>query len=494
MPQFPWSKLCRQLAIVYSVNCLLGPLQPACLAADPAEAVDLGSRRELFVDGYLVAKLAGTQLQLHEPRPGGIAIRYDGPADYPFSFYSTILKDGDVYRMYYRGGSRGGDWKKSVTCYAESRDGITWTRPKLGIVEVDGSRDNNAILPVGDQFCPFIDGRPRVSEEERYKANMLGGGGLQGFVSGDGIHWKLLRAESFVPSTLPNNFDSQNPMFWSDVENCYVLYARHMAGGRRATARATSTDFLTWTEQVPMTYSDTGTTVPSQHLYTNQTQPYFRAPQIYISLPGRFQAGRRVLTDAQAKSLDVHTGGGGVNDISDGVFLTSRAGSTRYDFTFRESFVRPGIGISNWVSRTNYPALGVVPTSSREMSLYVQRDYGQPTARLERRILRTDGFVSVHAPYDVGEMITKPFKFIGRELELNYATSAAGGIGVELQDENGKPIEGFTLSDCTEIIGDEIERVVSWKRGSDVAPLVGRPVRLRFAMHDADLYSLRFRP
>lgn len=455
--------------------------------------MDIGSRRELFLDKLLIDKLDGVHLKLHSPRPGGVAVKYDGPADERFCFYTTVLKDGGTYRMYYRG-HPGTDWKKSVTCYAESRDGIAWTKPNLGLVEVRDTRENNAILPTGEAFGPFLDTRPGVPPEERFKANMNAPGGLMGYVSGDGIHWRPVRKELLVRSSLPNHFDSQNVMFWSEVERCYVLYARHMVGGKRATARATSADFLNWSGFTLMTYSDTQSTTPSQHLYTNQTHPYFRAPHVYIALPGRFQAGRRVLTDEQAAAVDAHLGGGGARDIADGVFLTSRAGSTAYDFLFRESFVRPGIGLSNWTSRNNYPACGVVPTGPHEMSLYVQRNYGQRTGYLERMTLRTDGFVSVHAPYDGGELLTKPLQFSGDRLSLNCSTSAAGGLRVEIQDAAGRPLPGFGLADCAEIIGDEIDRVVKWKGGSDLSALAARPVRLRFAMKDADLFSLRFRP
>jgi hypothetical protein len=90
-------------------------------------------------------------------------------------------------------------------------------------------------------------------------------------------------------------------------------------------------------------------------------------------------------------------------------------------------------------------------------------------------------------------MVTRLFTFSGRELVLNYSTSAAGSIRVEIQGPSGKLIPGYGLEDSTEIIGDEIERVVAWKKGADVSSLAGQPVRLRFAMKDADLYSLRFR-
>ena len=478
-----------------------------------AEPVDLGSRRELFVDDLLIGELDGTTLEMHRPQPGGVAIRYDGPTDGIFSFYTTVLKDGDVYRMYYRGYEPevrfGGDLKKNLTCYAESDDGIHWTKPNLGIIELNGSGDNNAILPSGMTFSPFIDDRPGVPPSERYKANMEereeGREGLMGYVSADAIHWTLVSEEPIVRPTLPNHFDSQNVMFWSEAEQAYVLYARYAAGadprsehsiggGMRAFARATSDDFLHWSDPVPVTYSDTGSTMPSQHLYTNQTQPYFRAPQIYVSLPGRLQKGRRVLTDEQGAMVDVNDGGGGVKDVADGVLLTSRAGSTLFDFSFRESFVRPGIGYNNWTSRNNYPALGIVPTGPSEMSIYVQRNYGQPSAWLERMTLRLDGFVSVNASYDGGRFVTRPLTFSGTTLEINYSTSAAGSIRVEILGTDGSPIEGFGLADCPEIIGDEISRIVRWEDGSDLSGLIGKTVRLRFHMVDSDLYSIRFSP
>ena len=299
-----------------------------------------------------------------------------------------------------------------------------------------------------------------------------------------------------VPNALSNHFDSQCPMFWSEAEECYVLYARHNEGGKRATARATSLDFAAWTEPALMTYSDTGTTTPSEHLYTNQTHPYFRAPHIYVALPGRIFFDRRSLTSEELehakKEMDPRSGK--PMDCSDGVLLTSRAGATRYDFTFMESFVRPGIGASNWTSRNNYPALGVVQTGPAEMSLYVQRDNAQRTAHLERMTLRLDGFSSLNAPYAGGEMTTNPFTFTGDELKINYATSAAGSLRVELQDEAGVPIPGYTSEDCRELIGDEIERVVDWEGRRSIGALAGQPVRLRFVMRDSDVYSFRFRP
>lgn len=458
------------------------------LASQP---IDIGSDRQLFVDEFLIERFAGTTLKLHEPVSAGKALVYDGPSDNVYSFYTSVIKDGDLYRMYYRCGRPGMDWGQQYTCYAESRDGVSWTRPILSLIAIDGSNRNNAILDSGENFSAFLDEKPGVPASERLKACAMVDQRLKGYVSGDGIHWRLIQNEPIVPYEFPNNFDSQNSIFWSAAEQQYVLYARHQASGVRSMTRATSLDFIHWSPQVPMNYSDTGTIVPSQHLYTNQTQPYFRAKQIYIAMPGRFQEGRRVLTDEQAASI-VIAPFGGVSDISDGVFLSTRPGSLSYDFRFRESFVRPGIGIKNWTSRNNYPALGVVPTSPQEMSIYVQRNYEQPTAYLERMVLRTDGFVSVNAPYNGGRFDTKPLRFDGSRLEINYATSAAGGLRVELQDAEGNPLPGFSLADCDLIVGDEIDRIISWHGRSDLNSLRGRVLRLRIEMRDADLYSFRF--
>ncbi len=88
--------------------------------------------------------------------------------------------------------------------------------------------------------------------------------------------------------------------------------------------------------------------------------------------------------------------------------------------------------------------------------------------------------------------MTRPLRFQGRQLEINYATSAAGGVRIEIQDESGRPFPGYSLEDAQEIIGDELARVVSWKQGSDLRTLAGKAVRLRFALKDADVYSFRF--
>jgi hypothetical protein len=112
---------------------------------------------------------------------------------------------------------------------------------------------------------------------------------------------------------------------------------------------------------------------------------------------------------------------------------------------------------------------------------------------LRRYSIRTDGFVSMRASLSGGEFVTRPLIFSGDRLVINYSTSAAGGVWVEIQDADGKSIKGFARSDCHEVFGDEIERVVTWKDSGSVSRLASQPIRLRFILKDADLFSFRFR-
>jgi hypothetical protein len=476
-----------------------------CLFALPApaqEIPDLGNRLELFVDSFLIDRMEGTTLVLHHPVDEGEVMPFDKPWEGAFSAYVTVIRDGDLFRLYYRGMPEGHNdgSRMETTCYAESHDGIHWEKPDLGIFEVHGTLHNNVILanaaPVTHNFAPFLDTRPGVPPEEKYKA--VGGiaeSGLIAWSSSDGIHWKKMQEKPVltkedVASGHNNPFDSQNVAFWSEHEGKYLCYfrtwVRENGTNYRTISRAVSDDFLHWSHIEAMDFGNT----PREQLYTNQTSPYFRAPHIYISVAARFMPHRQVLTEEQARSLNVDPRY--FKDCSDAVLMSSRGGN-RYYRTFMEGFVRPGIGLDNWVSRSNYPARNIVQTGPAEMSLYLNQDYAQPTAHLHRYSLRLDGFVSVNAPYSGGEMITKPFRFSGDTLFLNFSTSAAGYIKVEIQDEKGTPLPGYTLKEARETIGNEIAKAVTWKNGASVAPLQGKTIRLHFVMKDADLYSIRFK-
>ena len=460
-------------------------------------ALDIGSRRELFVDRTVVDTLTGAELRLQAPRPAGVVFRFDRPWEGIVSGYVTVLEDAGRFLLYYRGRpstnhADASEEAREVSCVAQSPDGIHWTRPNLGLFEVAGTRSNNVCLvepkTVTHNFCPFIDRRPGVPADQRFKAvGGTGAAGLFGYVSPDGIHWKPVQPEPLITQ---GQFDSQNIVFWSEHEQRYCCYFRTWTNNVRWIARSTSSDFLHWSVPEPMQFGD----APPEHLYINQTQPYARAPHLYVGIAARFNPGRQALTPEQVRSLDLEAPWnypGLRQDDSDAVLITSRGGN-RYDRTFLESFIRPGSDPRNWVARANYPALGLLQTAPDELSMYVVRHYGQPSIHLERLTLRPDGFASLHAGYQPGECVTRPLVFSGDSLELNLSTSAAGSVRVEIQDDTGKAVPGFALSDCPELIGDSLARDVHWSDGKTLQQVAGRPVRLRFVLKDADLFSFRF--
>ena len=229
---------CRSYMLV---TVLLSMASDAAFAGDPAVA-DIGNRRELFVDNFLIDSLDGTRLELHAPRPAEKVLTLQRPWEGIYSGYFTVIRDGDRYLMYYRGMPEARHTLDvEVTCCAQSEDGIRWSKPDLGLFEVGGSRKNNVILArhrACHNFAPLLDTNPDAPPSERFKA--LGGTGKPGLialVSPDGIHWKDLEQE---PVITKGAFDSQNVAFWSDTEQCYVCYFRIFKDGTRWISRCTS--------------------------------------------------------------------------------------------------------------------------------------------------------------------------------------------------------------------------------------------------------------
>ena len=105
---------------------------------------------------------------------------------------------------------------------------------------------------------------------------------------------------------------------------------------------------------------------------------------------------------------------------------------------------------------------------------------------------RLDGFVGAEAAYGGGELITKPVVFTGNRLELNIDASASGEARVELQDAEGRAIEGYTLDACDRVLGNHIRQVVTWHGDSALPATAGQPLRLRIVMRGARLYAIQF--
>ena len=469
------------------------------------EPIPIGSRRELMVDDYLIDRMGGkAELRMHHPIPREVAITMDKPWEGNGSAYMTVFQDGKLYRMYYRGAhvvytrEAISEPHEQVTCYAESQDGIRWTKPELGLVDFAGSKQNNIILKRAgmENFTPFKDTNPQCKADARYKALGSGEGGLFAFKSPEGIRWSLL---SEKPVITKGAFDSQNLAFWDSGRGEYRDYHREFLKGRDIMT-CTSKDFLAWTAPVFLKYS------PSRvsELYTNQVTPYPRAPHLFLGFPTRYiergwSPSMEALPQLDYRRVRAAKSQREGTALTDGMFMTSRDGLNFQ--IWPESFIRPGLRTKyNWFYGDNYQSWGLIETEShmvgapKEFSFFASESYCQGDYNWWRRFtLRIDGFVSVQAPLSGGEFVTKPLVFEGGDLALNFSTGAAGRIRIEIQDAAGKPLPGFALGDGPEIFGDDLDRVVPWKQGVVLKQIAGKPVRLRFELSDADLYAFQFR-
>ena len=494
-------------------------LLAAALAARGEGPIRIGDSRQLLVDDYLIAKRENLTLLLHAPEKKQIVMRRDAPWEGSGSDFERFIRDGKIIRMYYmatkltiEGGTKMGN-QPTYACYAESVDGITWTRPDIGLFEFAGSKRNNIVWAQEhlDNFTPFKDTNPDCPPDERYKA--LAGTwskakqGLYTLKSADGIHWSPI---SDQPITSKGSFDSQNNAFWDPVRKLYWCYFRGFhdkhgqltkdtAEGIRDIRVATSPDFRHWSEPRMLTYADS----PDEPLYTNQIEPYYRAPDIFVGFPTRYidrsfsPAALQALPDPVHRQNRIKISPRFGTAITDGQFMTSRDGYTFH--RWNETFLRPGPQRdNNWVYGDGYQTLGLLetpaddPTAEPELSFYAGEGEWKEGPALRRYTIRIDGFVSLHASQQAGSLITRPLVFTGKTLNLNFATSAAGSISVALEDEQGRAFPGFSAGECDEIFGDTLKRTVTWQNRSDVSSLAGKVIRIRMRLHEADLYSFKF--
>ena len=492
------------------------------------EAIAIRDRRELFVDSYLIHGLRGAaQQKLHHPIPDDLVLVHDAPWEGTGSGYHSVFHDGERYRMYYKA------WHLDLTsgklnttrhplycCYAESSDGISWHKPNLGLHNFAGSTANNITIVSGrhgplnvDAGHPavFLDDRPDAAPEARFKAILRSRkpNGLLPFRSADGFHWEPMTNAPILHDQ--GAFDSQNLAFWDSHTGQYRAYwrtftdgvtddTRWQPSGLRAIRTSTSDDLISWAPPIDLTYDGS----PPEQLYTNQVKPYHRAPHLLIGFPTRYidrgwSPSMRALPAEDRRKLRSAASPRYGTALTDALFMTSRNGT---DFhRWNEAFLRPGPERpGTWNYGHQYIGWHVVETRSsqtgaaNELSLYATESYWHGKGSAVRRYtLRLDGFVSVHGPAaEDSELITKVMTFEGAQMHLNFSTSAAGAIRVEVQRPDGVALKNYSLDDFDELFGDSTDRVVSWRGRSDLSPILGRPVRLRIQLRDADLYSLQF--
>ncbi|MBP1991719.1 hypothetical protein [Paenibacillus eucommiae] len=482
------------------------------------DAINIGSRRELLWDDYLIDNESTTaELKLHKLQPKEVVIEHDEPWEGDGCDFHCIVKDDGLYRMYYLGwempdpdahanaaSEATSDVSRPiVVCYAESVCGKKWIKPKLGICEFEGSKENNIILDQHtakfDNFSVFKDTNPDCPKDELYKGVGIDDFGnshyLWCFTSADGIHFKKAWRMSNQ-----GKFDTLNIAFWDPYTEQYVCYIRDfhnipgddLNAGIRDIRRMVSSDFKNWTVPVLLDFGE----VDDYPLYTNVVQPYYRADHMLVGFPSRY-VEKKAWTpnfdqlagvERRKKRMEIHPRLG--LTLTDCIFMSSRDGQKwkRWD----EAFMTPGLEYEyNWVYGDCYPALGIIETGNdlpdrpSELSMYAfEYHMSKRPAILRRYTMRIDGFVSYNAKYKPCTIVTKPFIFEGNQLSINFATSAVGYVKIKLIGEQAE-------LNSVELFGDNLEKIVIFEDG-DAALLSGKPVHMEITMRDADLYSFKF--
>ena len=155
----------------------------------------------------------------------------------------------------------------------------------------------------------------------------------------------------------------------------------------------------------------------------------------------------------------------------------------------------------SWDDGTLYTSSNM-QVSDKEMSVYygaMNLPHGgsagnmKQYARIAKASWRRDGLVSLYnGGSDTGSVTTKTITFTGKQLKVNAKLEKDGSLRVEVLDKEGKAINGYTISQSKAIGKDEFAATVQWDKGSDIAELQGKEIKLRFHLLGGNLYSYWF--
>ena len=422
---------------------------------------DIGSRKQLFIDDAFIASKTSVSLTMNPPYQDHEPVFLpETPWEYRIHPYATVLREDGTFRLWYLAyewdppsgvelpvAGKASDakdfWRYTArrTCYAESRDGMHWTRPNLGLVHRKGSSDNNILGPAEDPKLGPIQLRggtvfqdPTAPTDQRYKfwseAIPTGGtqSGLWGFCSPDGLHWR-----PYGMNPIPGHADCLNVCFWDERIERYVGYSRLWtaddAGDRyRAVRRLVSPDFCQWEETgIAIQADEVDLSLPvkrkreSRQIMDFHGNCAFKIPgtmDAYIALPEVWWHWSANPFPEAGRDLEKM---GGFPDKVDVQMFTSRDGIRWQRAGGRRPFLSLGQeGTAD--SKMIYAFTRPIEVGNEVWIYYGGFRYGiSEKVALKRGAyfrarLRLDGFVSADAPYAGGELVTTPLCFKGSHL------------------------------------------------------------------------------
>lgn len=430
---------------------------------------------------------SGVRLRVHKPviEPQPVLLPempWEGTC---INGYATFLKIDGKIRLWYEcfPDRTGYDDMDSLLAYAESDDGLHFTRPPLGLYSFRGSKENNLLKKVHGTSVLYDAAAP---VPERYKlvwVEYVHGDPrghwcrIHGAVSPDGLHFTDLEEP-----VLDNPGDTQNILDIDPGNGDYVLYTRQINGypvPRRSIAFSRSRDFRHFPEPRMLLNSDPADP-PDWDYYTSGYHPWPGAENAYVMLIDMFH---RV-----EDTFDIH-------------LATSTDGVIWYRPLGREAYIPNGeSGAFN--DKTICATKGIVDLGDGRWSLYLmcsrrghndsREDYPWlPYGGYWRALLREDGFISLSAA-EKGEFHTAPLRFTGAPLRVNAAIPNHGCLRVGIFDlKTEAPVTGYTVADCDRLERDRVWQTVTWRGNGDLSGFAAEEKRYRlyFELYKTDLYA-----
>ena len=501
------------------------PLQaPAGLVKDLNDSNTGGAillrETELFIDGRLIGSMKGTSRRLNQPtkhnkNPVLVATK---PWETGAPGYATVHHDPRTgeFKMWYQSWMKNKGISEGQLCYATSRDGISWTKPIL-----DKKTGTNLVVrpDVPGFQCPGIIRDDRDPDpSRRYKMlyscapdNTSKTWMSSGAVSPDGITWTAIKPFELIPFS-----DTQVCPLWDARHQRYIAILRYGPPNTRLVARTESQDFLHWSPKVTVMRRTRRDEVQATQFYQMAPMPYAGG---FIGLIGAYHneslgpiTPEKPWTDRQDLQLGYSRDGviwsrvGSQGTVSHADLMAKKdwADEARksvfmpygdmkkkeWDWGYIIPYFTPDpiiVGDKIYIYYSGHDAKHWWTWTGNPPKL--DPNPKPPKKGVGLATLRIDGFVSVEAGPKGGTMTTRPFVFLGDTLTIN-ANAKGGSLQVEALDAEGKPIDGFGLEQAVSLTADQITHKLAFKGHRDLHQLQGRPIRLRFHMKNAKLYSI----
>jgi len=372
--------------------------------------------------------------------------------------------------------------------YASSKDGIHWEKSDLGLFEFDGSPNNNIVWDFHGASVLLDEGE----NDPRKRFKMAGFcrryRDIRALYSADGLSWQEFSDNPIVDRDHEGSFN----VVHDPETGKYLASALYLDEGKRCVAMFTSREFHRgWSGPelilAPDEQDDIGALISGQ-----RTQFYgmsgFRYGGQFLGLLNVFKIQKTHKNPAPGDAAD-----DGPVDVQ---LTHSRDGLHWERFEDRSAILSNG-------SPGTYDAGCILQCATEpvvcgdEVWVYytaINTTHGgllaDKVATIGRASWRLDGFVSVDAGPGGGTVETVPLGGTDGRLEVNV-NAARGSLTVELLSAAGDPLPGYGRGDCVALQGDEVRHVVRWT-GNDRLP-ADQPIRLRFHLQDAELFSFRIR-